>query len=378
MREEPPAGCRAQRRLGGGGGGRRQAAGLLAGQAPGKLSTRRWAGAGGQGLQRVGGGWASGGEGRGGRVRLQDREVPLELRALDAERRVWEPHALAGCGEGLTAAHPRLPTSPEPAIGHAAGAPAPPASPRETRRRYAELRHPRLHGGPLPGRGPAEEQGDPDCVRPPGRSAGATGENPRCRRRRRGAALRSPLPGAAPVWHRLHPSPLHMRPLLPAAGAGAGRAAQCPAGRRRRRAGRGRRGPRWVPGPARRLGWHRRWRRDQCQGVLERRCGVGVGSAGSCRGGGEAKGTARPGCCLAGVPMPRPHTPIPLHRSPRLQALLRYALPIDCKPIRQIQRELEGISEELRVPGECCFACAAAGCSAMPLVAADREGSLPR
>lgn len=38
------------------------------------------------------------------------------------------------------------------------------------------------------------------------------------------------------------------------------------------------------------------------------------------------------------------------------QALLRYALPIDCKPIRQVQRDLEGISDDLRVPGKgvCC------------------------
>lgn len=33
------------------------------------------------------------------------------------------------------------------------------------------------------------------------------------------------------------------------------------------------------------------------------------------------------------------------------KALLRYALPIDCKPIRQVQRDLEGISDDLRVPG---------------------------
>ncbi|PSC68158.1 Peptidyl-prolyl cis-trans chloroplastic [Micractinium conductrix] len=33
------------------------------------------------------------------------------------------------------------------------------------------------------------------------------------------------------------------------------------------------------------------------------------------------------------------------------KALLRYSLPIECKPIRQIQRELEVISDELRVPG---------------------------
>lgn len=35
------------------------------------------------------------------------------------------------------------------------------------------------------------------------------------------------------------------------------------------------------------------------------------------------------------------------------KALLRYALPIDNKPIRSIQRELEAISAELRVPGGC-------------------------
>ncbi|GFR40727.1 hypothetical protein Agub_g1336 [Astrephomene gubernaculifera] len=33
------------------------------------------------------------------------------------------------------------------------------------------------------------------------------------------------------------------------------------------------------------------------------------------------------------------------------QAILRYALPIENKPIRQIQKELEGISEALKVPG---------------------------
>lgn len=37
------------------------------------------------------------------------------------------------------------------------------------------------------------------------------------------------------------------------------------------------------------------------------------------------------------------------------KALLRYGLPIECKPIRQIQRELEGVSEDLRVPGGCWF-----------------------
>jgi hypothetical protein len=36
------------------------------------------------------------------------------------------------------------------------------------------------------------------------------------------------------------------------------------------------------------------------------------------------------------------------------KALLRYALPIDNKPIRKIQKELEAISDELRVPGGCC------------------------
>jgi hypothetical protein len=34
------------------------------------------------------------------------------------------------------------------------------------------------------------------------------------------------------------------------------------------------------------------------------------------------------------------------------KALLRYSLPIDSKPIRQIQRELEAVSEDLRIPGE--------------------------
>lgn len=33
------------------------------------------------------------------------------------------------------------------------------------------------------------------------------------------------------------------------------------------------------------------------------------------------------------------------------QAILRYALPISNKPIRQAQRELESISEALRIPG---------------------------
>ena len=38
------------------------------------------------------------------------------------------------------------------------------------------------------------------------------------------------------------------------------------------------------------------------------------------------------------------------------KALLRYSLPIDNKPIRKVQRELEAISDELRVPGGCCAA----------------------
>lgn len=33
------------------------------------------------------------------------------------------------------------------------------------------------------------------------------------------------------------------------------------------------------------------------------------------------------------------------------KALLRYSLPVDNKPIRQIQRDLEAISDDLRVPG---------------------------
>jgi cyclophilin family peptidyl-prolyl cis-trans isomerase len=33
------------------------------------------------------------------------------------------------------------------------------------------------------------------------------------------------------------------------------------------------------------------------------------------------------------------------------QAILRYALPIDCKPIRQVQKDLESISDALRIPG---------------------------
>ncbi len=52
-----------------------------------------------------------------------------------------------------------------------------------------------------------------------------------------------------------------------------------------------------------------------------------------------------PGCASNLPSCPRPSA---------LQALLRYALPIDCKPIRQIQRDLEGISDDLRVPGGCC------------------------
>lgn len=33
------------------------------------------------------------------------------------------------------------------------------------------------------------------------------------------------------------------------------------------------------------------------------------------------------------------------------QAILRYALPIDCKPIRSVQKDLESISDALRIPG---------------------------
>lgn len=36
------------------------------------------------------------------------------------------------------------------------------------------------------------------------------------------------------------------------------------------------------------------------------------------------------------------------------QAILRYALQIDDKPIRVIQKELESISEALRIPGRSC------------------------
>lgn len=46
------------------------------------------------------------------------------------------------------------------------------------------------------------------------------------------------------------------------------------------------------------------------------------------------------------------HTSLLCHLVTPVQALLRYALPIDCKPIRQVQRELEGISDDLRVPGK--------------------------
>lgn len=49
---------------------------------------------------------------------------------------------------------------------------------------------------------------------------------------------------------------------------------------------------------------------------------------------------------------PRPPALPPQVTNPK--ALLRYALPIDNKPIRSIQRELEAISAELRVPGGCC------------------------
>jgi hypothetical protein len=33
------------------------------------------------------------------------------------------------------------------------------------------------------------------------------------------------------------------------------------------------------------------------------------------------------------------------------KALLRYALPIENKPIREVQRQLEAVSDDLRVPG---------------------------
>jgi hypothetical protein len=46
------------------------------------------------------------------------------------------------------------------------------------------------------------------------------------------------------------------------------------------------------------------------------------------------------------------------------KALLRYSLPIDNKPIRKVQRELEAISDELRVPGGCLAVPAGTGADA--------------
>lgn len=55
-----------------------------------------------------------------------------------------------------------------------------------------------------------------------------------------------------------------------------------------------------------------------------------------------------------GLPLlapPPAHAGISGNAVTNAKAILRYALPIDCKPIRQIQRELEAVSEDLRIPG---------------------------
>lgn len=143
-------------------------------------------------------------DGRGAGV--QDRNVCGQLIGL--QRSVAPLVAARPASHSAVSAYPRdaialgpFPERPSPRRS----APAQPARPGGTSRsRYAELRHSGLHRGQRPGHGPAEEPGNPDCVRPTGRSAGATGEEPRRRRRRLPHLL---LLSIVQAWQAAQPTP---------------------------------------------------------------------------------------------------------------------------------------------------------------------------